>query len=77
MIARAGQKMSARERSKYDYDFEQLARRLGQNDPTEWRGKPGANDNVAAKPATPADVVVGFVLGSVLGAAAIYILFFN
>ena len=33
-----------------DYDFEALARKLGQNDPTEWRWKLGANDNGRSGP---------------------------
>jgi len=38
----------------------------------------GANDNKPpAKPAAPADLVVGFALGAVIGAAVLYILFFN
>jgi len=28
-----------------DYDFEALARKLGQNHPVEWGGKPRANDS--------------------------------
>jgi hypothetical protein len=60
------------------YDFERLARRLGQYDPQVWRWEPRANDNKPpAKPATPADLIVGFALGAVIGAATLYILFFN
>lgn len=62
---------------KPDYDLDQLAQKLGQNDPTEWRWKPRANDNGPVKPPSRADVFVGFALGAVIGAAAIYILFFG
>jgi hypothetical protein len=38
----------------------------------------GANDDKPpVKSATRADLVVGFVLGSVIGAATLYSLFFN
>jgi len=57
-----------------NYDFDELARRLGQNDPTEWRWKPRANDNEPAKPAMPADLFLRFPLGAVIGAATLYIL---
>jgi hypothetical protein len=67
---------SGRKRSR-DYDFDRLARKLGQNDPAEWRWKPRANDNWPVKPATPADLIVGFALGAVIGTATLYILFFN
>jgi hypothetical protein len=60
-----------------DFDLEKLARQLGQNDPTEWRWKPRDNDNAPVKPATRLDLFVGFVLGSVIGAAALYVLFFR
>jgi hypothetical protein len=60
-----------------NYDFDELARRLGQNDPAEWRWEPRANDNGPVKPATPADLIVGFALGAVIGAVTLYILFFN
>jgi endo-1,4-beta-D-glucanase Y len=60
------------------YDFDRLARRLGQNDPAAWRWKPRANDNKpTVKPATRADLFVAFALGAVIGAATLYILFFN
>ena len=37
-----------------------------------------ANDNKPPiKPATPADLIVGFALGAVIGAATLYILFFR
>jgi hypothetical protein len=59
-------------------DFERLARRLGQNNPQAWRWEPRANDNKPpVKPATRADLFVGFALGAVIGAATLYILFFN
>jgi hypothetical protein len=60
-----------------DYDFEALARKLGQNDPTEWRWKPRANDNGPVKSATRADLFVGFALGAIIGAATLYVLFFG
>jgi hypothetical protein len=44
------------------YDFERLARRLGQNDPAAWRWEPRANDNRPTPP-TRADLFVGFALG--------------
>ena len=60
-----------------DYDFEALARKLGQNDPAAWRWMPRGNDNQPVKPATPADLIVGFALGAVIGAATLYLLFFG
>jgi len=62
---------------KPDYDFDELARRLGQNDPAAWRWVPRANDNRPVKPASRADLFVSFALGAVIGAAALYLLFFN
>ena len=62
---------------QHDYDFDELARKVGQNDPNQWRWKPRANDNAPTKAATPADLFVLFVLGAVIGATALHILFFD
>jgi hypothetical protein len=60
------------------FELDKLARELGQKDPAAWRWEPRANDNKPpAKPATAADLIVGFALGAVIGAAVLYILFFN
>jgi hypothetical protein len=44
------------ERQSHNYDFEKLARQLGQNDPAAWRWKPRANDNRPVKPPSRADL---------------------
>jgi hypothetical protein len=60
-----------------DYDFDQLARKLGRNDPTEWRWKPRANDNGRVKPAMHANLFLQFALGAFIVAATLFILFFG
>jgi len=62
---------------KPDYDFDELARKLGQNDPQAWRWEPGANDNGRVKPAMRANLFLQFALGTFIVAATLFILFFS
>jgi hypothetical protein len=63
------------ERQSHNYDFEKLARQLGQNDPAAWRWKPRANDNRPVKPPSRADLFLAFTIGALLGAVVLVYLF--
>ncbi len=60
-----------------DYDFEWLARRLGQNDLNEWRLTPRDNDNEPATPAPRSDLFLSLALVAVIGATTLCILVFG
>jgi hypothetical protein len=63
------------DKKSHDYDFDRLARRLGQDDPAEWRWKQRANDNVPVKPPSRADLFLAFTIGALLGAVVLVYLF--
>ena len=56
------------------HDFERLARRLGQNDPQQWRWKPADNDD-KLEPASRGTLFLAFTVGSLLAAVVITWLF--
>lgn len=53
-------------KKRHDYDFDRLARQLGQDDPAEWRWKQRANDSVPVKPPSRADLFLAFTVGRYL-----------
>ena len=60
-----------------DYDFEWIARRLGQNDLKKWRLTPRDNVNEPATPAPHSDLFLSLALVAVIGATTLCILVFG